>query len=769
MSEHAFKGRREDDRLVTGQGRYTSDWNLPGQLYGCFMRSDRAHADIVSLDVSGARKAPGVVAVFTGEDTIRAGFKTQPMGVNIPGKDGTAVKIPRRDVLANGRVRMVGQEIAFVVATSVAAAQDAVELIEIEYRDLPAVVEVEEALAPGAPQLHDDIPGNVCFEFEYGDKAKTDEAFARAAHVTRVQIEANRVAPAPMEPKGCLASYDEDTDRYDLYFPHQGASMMTDGLCLMVNLPAEKLRVHPIDVGGGFGPRAHPYTEYLSVMLATKTLGKPVKWVGSRAESFLSDYQGRAVQLAGELALDAQNRIIGMRTHWTINAGAYLTPSSPLTNTMNPSTHVVNTYRIPAVHGLHRFISTNTTPTTAYRGAARPSVIYLAERLIEETAREVGMDRVEFRRLNMIPRDAFPYKTPTTTYDSGDPIGEMDEALAIVDWKGFAARRAESARRGKLRGIGLGAFVEPSGAALPKEEVALRFEPSGKAILYTNSGSTGQGHETVFPDMAARVLGIPAENIELRASSLEAPPLAGSGSFGSRSMAAHGGAADVAAKEVVRKGYELASETLEVAASELTFEHGTYRVPGTDVAVSLQRLIEKHAGRGPHPLDSLGSVACARVFSGGVHICEVEIDQESGELQILRYVAVDDAGFVVNHALVEGQIAGGIVQGIGQVIGEWVQFDPENAQMLTGTFMDYAMPRADNIPEMELHDHSVPSPLSPFGIKGVGEAGATGAVATVANAVMDALRPLGINHLDLPYSPRRLWEAIRKARPAQAA
>ena len=769
MSEHAFKGRREDDRLITGRGNYTSDCNLPGQLYGCFLRSDRAHADIVSLDVSKARKAPGVAAVLTHEDTVKAGFKTLPMQMNIPGKGGSVAKIPERHFLAGGRVRMVGQEIAFVVATSMVAAQDAVEAIEIEYRDLPALVDVNDALAPGAPQLHADIPGNVCFEFEYGDKAKTDGAFALAAHVTRVQIEANRVAPAPIEPKGCLASYDKATDHYDFYMPNQGAGMMGDGLAVMLAVPMAKLRIHPIDVGGGFGPRAHPYTEYCTVLLASKMLGKPVKWVSSRSESFQSDYQGRAVQLIGELALDREHKILGMRIDWTINAGAYLTPSSPLTNTMNPSTHCTNAYRIPTVHGLHRFVATNTTPTTAYRGAARPSVIYLSERLMDETAREIGMDRTEFRRLNMIPRDAYPFKTPTTTYDSGDPIGELDEALVKSDWKSFAARREESGRRGKLRGIGLCAFVEPSGAALPKEEVALSFDPDGTLILYTNSGSSGMSHETVFPEVAAKVLGIPVERIVLRASSLEAPPLAGSGSFGSRSAAAHGGAIDVAAWEVVRKGYELAGEALEVSAKELKFEDGQYRVPGTDVAISLERLVEKHISTRPHPLDSMGSVAPARVFSGGVHVAEVEVDPDSGALEILRYVAVDDSGHVLNHTIVEGQIMGGIVQGIGQVIGEWVQFDKESAQLQTGTFMDYAMPRADEIPMAELYDHSVPSPLSHHGVKGVGEAGSTGAVATVANAVIDALRPLGINHLDLPYSPCRLWEAIQKAPRARAA
>jgi aerobic carbon-monoxide dehydrogenase large subunit len=543
-----FSGRREDDRLLTGKGRYTADWNLPGQLYGCFLRSDRAHAEILSL------KTPKNVFVLTGEDT--ADLKTPPPMVRYPGRGGAMIKVPHRDILARGRVRYVGQEIALVVAESPQEAQDLAESIEVEYRDLPVVVDAEEALAPGAPQLHAGIPGNLAFDYVYGDEAATERALAGATHVTRLTLDSTRVSGTPMEPKACVAAYDASSGIFDVYASSQGKGMMLPNFAAILGVPAEKIRLHALDVGGGFGIRSDPYGEYCALMVAARKLGRPVKWVGSRFESLVSDYHGRGARLSGELGLDRDGRVIALRVRWIVNAGAYLSQPGPLINTLNPSTHAINAYRIAALHGRHRLAMTNTTPTTAYRGAGRPNVSYLVERLVDEAARETGIDRVELRRRNLIPRDAFPYKTPQgSTYDSGDPPGELNRVLEKSDWKRFEERRAEAKTRGKLRGIGLAMFIEPSGGgASPKEEAAIKFGDSGGATLHVLSGPSGQGHETMLPHIVSQVLGIAEDQIVLKASDPSGPPMAGGGTVGSRSMMSHGGALFATARKVVEKG-----------------------------------------------------------------------------------------------------------------------------------------------------------------------------------------------------------------------
>jgi len=760
-----FKGRREDLRLLTGQGRYTSDRNLPGQLYAYFLRSDRAHAEIVSIDTAQAAKSQGVVAVLTGADTAKAGFKSTPQLARYPGRGGVTIKVPHRDGLANGRVRFVGQEVALVVANSAAAAQDAAEKIEIEYRDLPVVVDAEAALAAGAEQIYPDIPGNLCFDYEYGDEVKTAEAFSRAAHVTRVVLDSQRMVGNPMEPKACLAAYDAAADKYHLYVSSQGLSLMRGSASGITGIPADKIMVHAQDVGGGFGIRSDAYAEYCVAMLAAKTLAKPVKWTSTRSETFLSDYHGRAAKLAGELALDKEGRFLAIRIQWTVNAGAYLSTPGPLINTLPPGLHAINLYRIPAMYGRHRLAVTNTTPTTAYRGAGRPNVCYLAERLVEEAAREMKIDRVELRRRNLIPKDSFPYQTPHphSVYDSGDPHGLLDEAIARGEWNTFDTRRAEAKKRGKLRGIGCAVFVEPAGAgAAPKEEAMIKFGESGNALLYSLAGPSGQGHETVYPEVVGEALGMDPEKITLRASDPDGPKLVGEGTIGSRSMMAHGGSLLVAAREVVRKGTELAAKDLEVASTDLEFSKGRYRVKGTDISVGIEDLAKKHPGA----LDSAGEIPLPRSFPSGAHVAEVEIDPETGVVELLSYTAVDDCGRVINHVLLDGQLHGGIAQGIGQVMGEHAIYDEASGQLLTGTFMDYEMPRADGMPDIRLHDRSIPSPGNPLGVKGAGEAGTTGAVPAVANAVIDALRHLGINTLDFPCTPDRVWHAIRAAKRA---
>jgi carbon-monoxide dehydrogenase large subunit len=758
---HEFKGRREDRRLVTGQGKYTADWNLPGQLHGAFLRSDRAHAEILSVNTGPALAMPGVVAVLTGADLARENLKVAQPIFKFPGKGGMALKVPHRDVLAQSRVRFVGQEVALVVAETAAAAQDASEAIEVEYRDLPLVTGAEEALAPDAPLLHADIPGNLCYDFEYGDEAKTADAFARAAHVARLTLESQRMVGNPMEPKACLAAYDAAKDVYELYSSSQGISHILSGLTTIFGLPESKFRAHARDVGGGFGIRSDAYVEYSAALVAARRLKRPVKWVSSRSETFLSDYHGRDVRLNGELALDRDGKFIAVRFRWYCNMGAYLSQPGPIISTVTTTVHAVNAYRIPVLYGRHSLALTNTTPTTAYRGAGRPNVSYLIERLVEEAARETGRDRVELRRINLIPRDAFPYQTPTVVYDSGDPPGLLDLAVKESGWSTFEERRAESRRRGKLRGIGCAVFIEPSGGgSAPKEEVALKFGESGNASIYTLAGPSGQGHETVFPDIVAQVLGIGADRLDLRASDPDGPALVGNGTISSRSMVSHGGAMVFAAREVIRKGLDLAARDLEVAAQDIVFEAGTYRVKGTDLKVTLEALAMKHT----NALDSMGEIPAPRAYPGGAHVAEVEIDPETGELDILRYTAADDCGRVLNHTLLEGQIHGGIVQGLGQVVGEHCQYDPASGQLLTGSFMDYTMPRIGLVRDVRLFDHSVPSPSNPLGVKGAGEAGTTGAVPTLANAVLDALRPLGIERLDFPYTPARVWGAIQEAK-----
>jgi len=758
-----FKGRREDLRLVTGQGKYTSDWNLPGQLYGSFLRSDRAHAEIVSIDTGPALASSGVVAVFTGADTAKAGFKSTPQLARYPGRGGATIKVPHRDGLANGRVRFVGQEVALVVAKTALAAQDAAEKIEIGYRDLPVAVDAEAALAPGAEQLYPEIPGNLCFDYEYGDEAKTHEAFSRAAHVTRMVLDSQRMVGNPMEPKACLAAYDAAADKYDLYVSSQGLSLMRGSASGITGIPAEKIMVHAQDVGGGFGIRSDAYSEYCVAMLAAKRIGKPVKWTSSRSETFLSDYHGRAAKLAGELALDKDGHFLAIRIQWIVNVGAYLSTPGPLINTLPPGLHAINLYRIPAMYGRHRLALTNTTPTTAYRGAGRPNVCYLAERLVEEAARETGIDRLELRRRNLIPKEAFPYQTPHphSVYDSGDPHGLVDEAVKQSEWDSFGSRRAESRRRGKMRGIGCAVFIEPSGAGGgPKEEAMIKFGESGNALLYVLAGPSGQGHETVYPEVVGEALGMDPEKITLRASDPDGPRLVGEGTIGSRSMMAHGGALLVAAREVVRKGTELAAKDLEVAPNDLEFSKGRYRVKGTDLSIGIEDLAKKYGSA----LDAGGEIPLPRSFPSGAHVAEVEIDPETGVVRILRYTAVDDCGRIINHVLLDGQLHGGIAQGIGQVMSEHAIYDPASGQLLTGTFMDYEMPRADGMPDIRLYDRSIPSPGNPLGVKGAGEAGTTGAVPTVANAVIDALRPLGIHSLDFPYTPDRIWHAIQAAK-----
>lgn len=762
------KGRREDFRLVTGQGKYTADWNFPGQAYGWFLRSDHAHAEIVSIDVSAALESPGVVAVFTGADVVKAGFKTPPAANFFKGKDGTSLRIPHRHALAYERVRLVGEPVALVVAETEAAAQAAAEQIAVEYNLLPAAVAPAEALAAGAPQLHADIPGNLAFEYEYGAREPTDAAFAKASHVARVVLEAQRIAGVPMEPKACVASYNPATGVYDMYVPTQGMSDIRGAFAHVSGVSPEKIRVHAHDVGGGFGVRNEAYPEFCALFLATKELRRPVKWSGTRSESMLSDHHGRGATLTGELALDDAGNFLGMRIEWIVDMGAYASAAGALINTIAaPTSSAINVYKTPVVFGSHKLVYTNATPTTAYRGAGRPNVAYLAERLVDEAARLTGIDRIALRKRNLLKANAFPYKTPMgSTYDSGDPPGLMAQALEEADWKGFEKRRKAARKSGRIRGIGCGVFIEPSGG-LGQEEIAIRFGANGTLDLFTLSGGSGQGHETAFPELVANILGVSSDTVTLRASDPDGPPLVGTGSFGSRSLISHGSALADGAREVIRKAKDLAARELEVSPGDLAFEGGRYRVPGTDVSIGFEELARKFAGAEDRPLDTTMKINTATAFPSGAHVCEVEIDADTGELEIVRYVAVDDAGTIYNPVLVEGQIHGGLMQGIGQMLGEHCIYEAGTGQFLTGSFMDYYMPRADVLPPLSIFDRPMSSPTNPLGAKGAGEAGATGSVPAIASAVLDALRPYGVTHLDTPFTPSRIWAALQAAKLSQ--
>jgi carbon-monoxide dehydrogenase large subunit len=761
VPEHQFHGRREDARLVTGRGRYTADVNIDGQARAFFVRSDRAHAKIIKIDTDAARAKPGVLSVLTGADFAAAGWKGLPAMAFFKGVGGSSLQVPPRYGLAHERVRFVGEPVAIVVAETEHIAQDAAELVEIAYEDLPVLVEANDASAADAVRIHDDVPGNLALEYEYGNQQAAEQAMAGAAHVVRVAVRAQRISGNPMEPKSAVASYDAASDSYELSAPTQGISDLKNALAQMTGLPAEHFKIHSADVGGAFGVRNEVYPEFLAVMLAAKKTGRAVKWTGTRGETLSGDHHARAADLTGELGLDHEGRFVALRVEWLVNLGAFCSNAGPLINTVAaPTSSAISLYNVTAIYGRHRLIFTNTTPVTAYRGAGRPNVAYLWERLVEDAAAALGIDSVELRRRNVLRKNMFPMRTPTNSnYDSADPARLLKTAMQAADWKGFAKRRREAKRRGKLRGIGLALFLEPSGG-LGKEQVEIRVETGGHLAMYSNAGPSGQGHETVFPALVADVLGIPDEKIELRYNDAATPKLAGTGSFGSRSLISHGAALQKAATEIVEKGRKLAADELEVAAGDVVFEHGQYKVAGTDLQVDLQTLIEKKWSEPQHPLDTNTTLDLASAFPSGAHIAEVEIDPDTGALEVMSYIAADDCGTIYNHTLVEGQLHGGLMQGLGQVVGEHVAYDPQSGQLLSGSFMDYFMPRADNLPPITLIDCGVVSPANALGAKGAGEAGATGSVPALANAVLDALKPLNVRALDMPYTPDRVWHAI---------
>ena len=757
---HAPVGRVEDARLTTGSGKYAADWNLPGQLHAAFVRSDRAHAAIVSLDTAKAEKRPGVKCVLTGADAVRAGYVKPMHTLNFPGKNGMTTRAPDRPVLAHGKVRFVGEALAVVVADTAAAAQDAAELVEVEYRDLPPAIAPEAALAPGAPQLHENVPGNLPIEAEAGDAAAVEAAFGKAAHVTRLKLEVTRVSPSPMEPRACLVSHNARDGSYSFNVCMQGVTTLRKQTSVYTGVAEDLLHFEARDIGGGFGQRTPVYPEYCVLMMAAKATGKPVKWVSTRAESFMTDTHGRANIIDGALALDADGRFLGMRLDWVNDMGSYLAPGS-MGHIRNTTSCMTGVYRIPALYATFRVALTNTTPVSSYRGAGRPDIAYVVERLVDQAASELKLDAAELRRRNFIPPQAFPYKTPTgSTYEYADLPGVLEKALKLADWKGFAKRRSASEKKGKLRGAGISTVIENTGAGqAAKDDVEIVLDAAGNVTVHTQAKSQGHSHETTFAMIVSDALGIPLERVKVVQGAPEKQHLLqGNHTGGSRSTVGAGSVCHLAALKLIEHGRAAAALELGVEPSQVDYAKGVFRSKESKRALKLGDLAKSR------PVAIAAEGKFGSTYPNGCHIAEVEIDPATGATDIAAYYAVDDLGTVINHAVVEGQLHGGVAMGAGQILGEHIVYDHATGQLLTGSFMDYCMPRAGLLRGIKGEEHPTPSKVSPLGVKGVGESGCTGSLPALANAVMDALRPLGIGHLDMPLTSSKVWHAIHAAR-----
>ena len=756
---HAHHGNRvEDFRLLTGAGTYTADWNAAGQLYGYFVRADRAHAEIVSIDTAAALAMPGVKQVFTGDDAVRAGYTKTPHALTFPGRNGMKARAPDRPVLAKHKVRFVGEAVALVVADSALAAQDAAEAVEIEYRDLPPVVGPEEALEAGAPQIHDDVPGNLAFEADAGDEKAVEAAMAAAAHITRLKVESTRVAPSPMEPRACLVAYDPSTEQYHLNVCMQGATTLRAQLSAYTKVAPEKLILEAKDVGGGFGQRTLAYPEYGALMIAAKACGKPVKWVSTRVEGFLTDNHGRNNIIDGALALDGDGKFLGMRLDWVNDMGSYLAPGA-MGHIRNTATCMTGVYHFPALYATYRVPLTNTTPVAAYRGAGRPDIAYVVERLVNQAAAELKLDAAELRRRNFIAPDAFPYTTATgSVYEVADLPGLLAKALALSDWKGFPARRAKSEKSGKLRGIGISTVIENTGAGnAPKDEIEIELDASGTLTVYTVSKAQGHGHETTLAQIVANALGIARDKVKVVQCAPDSK-LQGNHTGGSRTTVGAGSVCHLAAQKLIEEGKALAALELHLEPSQVAYARGEFSSAESKRSLTLADLAKSKT------VSVIAEGKFGSTFPNGCHVVEVEIDRDTGVTKIVSYCAVDDCGVVINHAIVEGQLHGGVVQGAGQVFGEHVVYDRETGQPLTASFQDYYMPRAGLVPDIRGEEHPTTSHVSPLGVKGVGESGCTASIPVLVAAVLDALRPLGIEHLDMPLTPSKVWHAINAAR-----
>jgi carbon-monoxide dehydrogenase large subunit len=783
----ASSKRREDVRFLTGKGRFTDDLNRPGQAHVYFLRSDLAHGVLKKLDTAAAAAMPGVLRVFTGEDFKEVGGI--PCGWQVTDRFGKPMAEPRHPVLAMGKVRHVGDPVAAVVAETLAEARDAAEAIELEIDQLPAVVDMRAALEPGAPKVHDELESNLCFDWGFieDNRAAVDAAIRGAHHVATLELVNNRLVANPMEPRVAIGEYDAADGQHTLWTTSQNPHVIRLLMgAFVLGIPENKLRVVAPDVGGGFGSKIYHYAEEAFVTFAAKALGRPVKWTSSRSEAFVSDAQGRDHVTKIELALDQDGHFLAVRTDTLANMGAYLSTFAPCTPTYLHGTLMAGPYATPQVYVNVKAVFTDTVPVDAYRGAGRPEATFQLERVIDKAAREMGIDPVEIRRKNFVKPDQFPYQTPVAVlYDTGNYHATLDKLLEISDHAGFAARRAESAARGKLRGWGLSTWIEACGIAPSNlvgqlgaraglyESATVRVNATGSISVYTGSHSHGQGHETTFPQIVATMLGIDESQVDIVHGDTSKIPF-GMGTYGSRSLAVGGSAIFRATEKILAKCKKIASHLMEASETDVEWKDGKWSVAGTDKSVAWTDVTL--AAYVPHnfPLESLEPGLEETAFydpanftyPAGAYACEVEVDPETGEVEVLGFTAADDFGIVVNPMIVEGQVHGGVAQGIGQAMLELAVYDGDG-QLRTGSYMDYAMPRAADLPMIKV-DHSCVTPCThnPLGVKGCGEAGAIGSPPALVNAVLDALNAGGIKveHIDMPLSPSRVWAAIQAAK-----
>jgi carbon-monoxide dehydrogenase large subunit len=768
--------RVEDQRFITGRGNYLDDINRRHQAYAFMLRSPHAHAVVRAVDTAAAVSAPGVLAVYTGEDLARDGIGTIPCLSAVTNRDGSPSAMPPHPAIARDRVRHVGDTVAMVVAESVAAGRDAGELIAVDYEPLSAAVDTEHALDSGQPLVWDEAPGNLCFDWEVGDGAAVAQAMTGARHRIVLELVNNRVVVNSMEPRGAIGEYDPGEDTYTLWSSTQGSHFIRNLLAESIfRIPENRIRVITRDVGGGFGMKLFLYPEHVLVLWAAKKVGRPVKWTPDRGDAFMTDTQGRDNVTRLELALDEELRILGLEVGLVANMGAYLSNFAPEIPTASGAVMHSGVYAIPAIHVGVKGVFTNTVPVDAYRGAGRPEAAYAIERLIDHAARRLGVPPEELRRRNFIKSEAMPYRTPLgLNYDSGEFARNMDQALAAANLAGFPARRAEARARGRYRGLGHAVYIEQSGFP-PDEFAQLRFDPSGTLTVLMGTQSSGQGHQTAYTQLAAERLGVAPDKVRVLQGDTAVISF-GRGTGGSRSIPVGGAALTQAADKLIAKGRRIAAHQFEAAEADVEFADGVFSVTGTDRRLGIEEVARAafdptRQAPGVEPgFDESGHFTPPQpTFPNGCHACEVEIEPDTGHIEIMRYLVVDDFGTVINPLLLAGQVQGGVAQGVGQAMLERTVFDPETGQLLTGSLTDYCLARAEDLPAIEFAYNVVPCRTNPLGVKGAGEAGAIGAPPALVNAVVDALGEIGIEHLDMPLTPERVWAAIRAAEQRAAA
>jgi carbon-monoxide dehydrogenase large subunit len=779
--------RKEDLRFISGHGTYVDDMNRPRQLHAVIRRSDRPHARIVSLDTAAARAAPGVVAVFTAADLASIGGL--PCGWQLHNKDGSPMVEPKHPVLAEGKVRHVGDPIAVVIAETKQQARDAAELLHIDLEELPVVATMHDAVEPGAALVHDEAAGNVCFDWHIGDAAAVEAAFARADRVVKLDLVNNRLIPNAMEPRAAIGEFDPSSGDYTLTTTSQNPHVIRLLMgAFVLHIPEHRLRVVAPDVGGGFGSKIYHYAEEAIVTWAAGQVKRPVKWTAERGESFMSDAHGRDHVSTAEVALDRDGTFLALRVKTLCNMGAYLSTFAAAVPTYLYATLLAGVYKTPAIYAEVKAVFTNTVPVDAYRGAGRPEATFLLERLVDVASHDTGLDRIALRRRNFIPRDAFPYQTPVALqYDSGDYFATLDAALKASDWAGFESRRAAAKAKGRLRGIGISTYLEACGIAPSKlagqlgaraglyEVANVRVHPTGSVTVFTGTHSHGQGHETTMAQLVTDQLGVPMSQIDIVHGDTAKIPF-GMGTYGSRSLAVGGSAMVKAMDKVIAKGKKIAAHLLEASVNDIAFKDGKFSVAGTDRSKTFAEIALTAYVPHNYPIEELepGLDETAFydpknfTFPGGCHICEVEIDPDTGVTTVINFVAVDDVGRVVNPMIVEGQVQGGVAQGIGQALLEQAAYDA-NGQLLSASFMDYTMPRAQDMPPMTVTTENTMCTHNPLGAKGCGEVGAIGSPPAVINAVVDALRDYGVRHVDMPATPEKIWSIINASPRRMAA